>query len=369
MKNVMGIVNLQAQEELLSALTEQRPLASLPFGGRYRLIDFPMSCMVNSGIRNVGVLLPEHSRSILDHLRSGKDWDLARHHKGLFYLPPVRRAHGEQGGDLQNMYSNLDFVDNSSEEYVLLAESSAVYNMDFTGVMETHFRLGADITMVTSASRCTDSGSGIVVRAARDGVVSDVCLHSDIKKGEQRSLGIYFMRKQLFVELVRQAVEHGGKDFRVDVLLRAAAGCRICAHQHTGYAWRICSVQAYYETNLALLHPEVWEGLFLREGAPIYTKVKDMAPVQYLDGAHVKNSIVANGCEISGKVENSILFRGVRVDRGAVVRNSIIMQNGVIGAHAEAECVITDKNVFITGGKVLQGARTYPIYIGKNKRV
>ena len=238
----MGIVNLQAQEELLSALTEQRPLASLPFGGRYRLIDFPMSCMVNSGIRNVGVLLPEHSRSILDHLRSGKDWDLARHHKGLFYLPPVRRAHGEQGGDLQNMYSNLDFVDNSSEEYVLLAESSAVYNMDFTEVMETHFRLGADITMVTSASRCTDSGSGIVVRAARDGVVSDVCLHSDIKKGEQRSLGIYFMRKQLFVELVRQAVEHGGKDFRVDVLLRAAAGCRICAHQHTEYAWRICSV-------------------------------------------------------------------------------------------------------------------------------
>ena len=226
----MGIVNLQAQEELLSALTEQRPLASLPFGGRYRLIDFPMSCMVNSGIRNVGVLLPEHSRSILDHLRSGKDWDLARHHKGLFYLPPVRRAHGEQGGDLQNMYSNLDFVDNSSEEYVLLAESSAVYNMDFTEVMETHFRLGADITMVTSASRCTDSGSGIVVRAARDGVVSDVCLHSDIKKGEQRSLGIYFMRKQLFVELVRQAVEHGGKDFRVDVLLRAAAGCRPDMH-------------------------------------------------------------------------------------------------------------------------------------------
>ena len=369
MKNVMGLVNLQAQEELLSALTDQRPLASLPFGGRYRLIDFPISCMVNSGIRNVGAILPTNSRSILDHLRSGKDWDLARHHKGLFYLPSVRKLKGEPDGDLQNMYSNLDFVENSSEEFVLMANSSAVYNMDFTPVMEMHLKHAADITIVTSPAMGSDASTGIVIKAAKNGNVTDICLQQNIQKGEERALGIYFMKKQLYIELVRQAVEHGGKDFRVDVLLRAAKGCRIYAYHQKGYACRVCSIQAYYDANLDLLNHKVWEELFLRGGAPISTKVKDMAPVRYLEGAKVKNSIVANGCEIAGTVENSILFRGVKVEPGAVIRNSIVMQNGIIGSRADIECVITDKNVVITAGKVLQGARTYPVYIDKNKRV
>ena len=368
-KNVMGLVNLQRQEDGLRLLTEYRPLAALPFGGRYRIIDFPLSSMVNSGIRNVGVLLPATSRSILDHLRSGKDWDLARHHKGLFYLPPVRSGQDNMEGDLQNIYYNLDFVENSSEEYVLLARAAAVYNMDFVPMMEEHAEKGADITVVISPALHDDSAAGLVVESDEDGRITDVSLRPEIKQGEQRSFGVYFLKKQLFIELVRQAYEHGGKDFRVDVLLHAAKDLKLFAYHHQGYACRVCSLQAYYDTNQAILRPELWQELFMRTGAPVYTKVKDMPPVRYLEGAQVSNSIVANGCTIAGTVENSVLFRGVHVEAGAVIRNSIVMQNGIIGSRAEIDSVITDKNVVITSGKVLQGAETYPVYVGKNRRV
>lgn len=365
MNRVMGLLDLQRDEPRLRELTSRRTIASLPFAGRYRIIDFPLSSMVNSGIQNVGVLLPEQSRSVLDHLRSGKDWGLARHHKGLFYLPPVPPEDGQPAGDLRNVYYNLDFIENSNENYVLFVRVNAVYNMDFRTVLRFHQNTGADITMVVSPARCDDRADSIVVRKAANGLVEDISLRPSVTKGDPRSLGIYLMEKKRFIQLARDAFEHGGKDFRRDVIVPAAGKNTIYACEHGGFSSRIRSLRGFYKANMAMLEPAIWEEMFLRQGAAVFTKVKDMPPVRYKEGAKVTNSLIANGCEIYGQVENSILFRGVRVAPGALVRNSIIMQKSEVQEFAQLDCVICDKNVVVTPEKALRGAATYPILVGK----
>ena len=369
LKNVMGLVDLQQDSSYLGDLTKKRTIASLPFAGRYRIVDFALSSMVNSGIRNVGVLLPEKSRSILDHIRSGKDWDLARHHKGLCYLPPAPADNGRKEGDLKNYYANLDFIESNSEEYVLLARADCIYNMDFNPIMRFHENTRADVTIVVSPAAHDDMARGIVVKMAENGLVEDITVKPDIKKGEMRALGVYIARKDCFCSGVRRAYEHGGTDFRVDLVLEAFKNRTIFAYEHRGFSRRICSMLAYYETNMAMLQPDIWKEMFMREGHPIFTKVKDMAPVQYKEGSNVTNTLVANGCEIYGTVENSVLFRGVKIAPGAVVRDSIIMQNGFIQDNARTNCVVCDKNVVVSAGKVLEGAKTYPVFVGNNVRI
>lgn len=367
MKKVLSLVDMQREESHIRELTEDRPIASIPFAGRYRLVDFALSSMVTSGIRNVGVLLPENkSRSVLDHLRSGKDWNLARHHKGLFYLPPVRPANGEKSSDLRNMYYNLNFVESSTEPYVLLARATSVYNIDFTRVFAFHGKTGADVTVVAAEAWNDDPCATLVIDSAPNGRVRDAAIKPSLKRGERFSLGIFLMRKELFCNIVRYAFEHGGTDFRRDAILKQIAGLKFFAYGHEGFSARICSTQAFFLSNLRMLEPAVWEELFMREDAPIFTKVKDMPPAGYKEGARVKNALVANGCEIHGTVENSIIFRGVTVEPGAVVRNSILMQKGVVEAGAEVDCVIADKDVTVTAGKRLRGVMNYPVVIGKH---
>lgn len=369
MKGVMGLVDLQRQESRLQDFTGSRPLSSMPIGGRYRIIDFALSSLVNSGIKNVGVLLPEKSRSILDHLRSGKDWDLARHHKGLFYLPPVRSESVQQEGDLRNIYYNLDFVENSSEKYILLSRVTSVYTMDFRPALDFHEQTGADITMIVNAAEHEEPCDSLLVDVAENGLVKDISLRHVVHEGELRSLGVFLMDKALFVRLVRRAFEHGGTDFRFDVFLREAARRTIYAYEHKGYVCHISSMLSYYEANMKMLEPAIQQDLFFREDAPVYTKVKDMAPVRYDEGAVVSNSLVANGCIVHGHVENSVLFRGVRVEAGATVKNCVLMQDTQIESGAQLDCIICDKNVVITADKKLRGVPTYPIYVEKNKRV
>ena len=367
MKRVMSLVDLQREEIYIKELTQDRPIASLPFAGRYRLVDFALSSMVTSGVRNVGVLLPENkSRSILDHLRSGKDWDLARHHKGLFYLPPVRPENGEKASDLRNIYYNLNFVENSNEEYVLLARATSVYNIDFTKVLKFHIDRGADVTVVTNRAWHSDPCSGLIIEPGEDGRVNDAAIRPELREGDYRSLGIFLMSKELFCNVVRYAFEHGGTDFRRDAILKQATGLKFYTYIHDGFAARICSTPAFFLSNLKMLEQPVWEELFMQENAPIITRVKDMAPTEYKEGAQVRNSLIANGCEIHGTVENSVLFRSVKLAPNAVIRNSIVMEDCVIETGAEIEYVITDKEVTITHGKRLCGASNFPVMIGKH---
>ncbi len=366
MKNVLGIVSLVQDNSKIKEFTAKRPIGALPIAGRYRLIDFSLSNLVNSGVDNVGIMLPPHCRSLLDHVRSGKDWDLARKHKGLIYLPPTIDGERSRLGNIMSAYDNLDFVNQSEEEYVLLVGGDIVYNMDFTPVFDCLEESGADVIVVYTKARSNKNDAGAVLSLTQGtNVVVDIALKAAIKTGDNVGLGIYLMKKTVYNDLVTAAYEHGGVDFLRDALMTMGDKYVAVGYEHSGYAVTIGSTMTYYHVSMEMLEPEVWEELFM-VGRTIYTKLRDKAPVEYKSTAEVSDTLAANGCTIRGKVDHSVLFRGVVVEEGAVVRNCIIMQDAVIKAGAHIENAILDKNVVITEDKRLSGAFNYPMIIGKD---
>ena len=368
MKRVMGIINLQNDNAKLTEITDHRAAESIPFAGRFRMIDFSLSCMVNSGIISVGVLLPDESRSILDHLRSGKDWDLARRRDGMYYLPSAKVEKEDRQGDLKNFYYNLDFIENTTQQYILVTGGSFVYNMDFNNLLDFHIKSGADVSMVYYTAKDDVKGANGVISTDDSGKVTDVAEKSEVPAGAKVSLSVYLMEKSIFADLVRDSYEHGGKDFFIDCIVRRSGDYKMYACEHTGYVAHIDSMAAYYKSNMDMLNPSVWEELYMGKHA-VYTKVKDEVPVQYKADAKVKNSLIANGCIVDGEVENSILFRGVHVKKGVRIKDCIIMQKCELKEGARLENVICDKNVVISQGKWLKGSPNYPYIVTKNTTI
>lgn len=360
----MGIINLQEDENLIKEITQKRALAAVPFAGRYRLIDFTLSSMVNSGIENVGVLLPHKSRSILDHLRSGKDWDLARKCDGLSYLPPADAVNELRSGDVQSYYCNLDFIEQSAQKYVLVAGSQHIYNMNFENALRFHQNTGADITVIYHVQPGAKQSPDTVLGTAENGLVTDIMVNTNPREGDKVSMGIYLMDKRIFIDIVRGCFVRGGTDFLIDGVMKLDGRYSVYGYCHTGYAARIDSLSSYYQASMEMLDPKIWQEVFM-DGASIHTKVKDGAPAKYKKDALVVNSMVANGCVVEGTVENSILFRGVKVAKGVHIKNSIVMQKCTLEEEALLENVICDKDVVITKGKWLKGAPNYPLIVEK----
>ncbi len=365
MNTVMGLINLHEDNGRIKELTEKRPVASMPFAGRYRVIDFVLSSMVNSGINHVGIVMSAQSRSVMDHLRSGKDWDLARRHEGLFYLPLARGDKDTRPGDLKTFYHNIDFVEYSAQKYVLLASASYIYNMDFAPVLRFHQNTNADITMVYNVAKEEEPDEGVVIETADNGLVEDIALKPVIYQGSKVSNGALLMKKRDFVDMVRSTYEHGGTDLVLDGIIRRADRYTMYGCMHDGYTACVSSTASYYKASMETLEPANWEELFMQKGF-IFTKTKDGVPVQYKAPSYVQNSLVANGCVVYGEVENSILFRGVTVAPGVKIRNSIIMEQCDLEENALVENVICDKNVVITKGRWLKGAPNYPLIVSKN---
>lgn len=370
MKDVMGLINLHENEELLKDIIERRPVAAVPFGGRYRIIDFILSNMINSGIPNVGILIKkENDRSLMDHLRSGKEWDLARKQDGLFLLPPAHEyyASGHHGGDLRNFYTHLDYIQKSRQKYLLIASSHVITNMDFHDAFAFHNRKNADITLiykelnpdVDDFQRCT------VLSADADGRITDMEVNPLKINSHKVSMEMYIIEKTLLLHVINRCMAKGGTDFVQDALIRNINNLKIYGFPHEGRMARIYSVNSYYRQSMELLKPEVWSSLFVCPGR-IYTKVKDEAPAKYKDSAQVVHSLIADGCIIEGRVENSILFRAVKVGKNACIKNSIIMQQCEVKENATLDYAILDKNVHITDGKSLKGEKTFPLVIRKN---
>lgn len=374
MKNVLGLINLHENEELLKELTRLRPLAALPFGGRYRLIDFVLSNMVNSGITNVGIIVKNKYRSLMDHLRSGKEWDLARKRDGLFILPPpdhVHYANSIYKGDLEHFHTHVDFLKRSSQEYVIVAGSHTVYNADYQESFRYHLEKRADITILYKeeepGSRRHFTGA-TTLTVAEDGRVTDMQVSTGRAAGGPICLETFIMSKYLLLNIIEDCIARGEYDFVKEGIIRHLGQYSIYGYPFHGYMAKINSVQGYFRATMDLLRPEVWQDLFLKSG-PVYTKVKDEPPANYRDQAAVSNVLVANGCVIEGRVENSVLFRSVRVHRGAYVNNCIIMQKCEIGPNAVLENVICDKDVKISAAKRMIGDKNYVMVIEKGMMV
>ncbi len=364
-KNIVGIIFSDAYDECIGELTGIRTMGSVPFACRYRLIDFALSNMVNSGVEKVGVLTKSNYQSLMDHVGTGKPWDLSRKNDGLFILPPFSTA--EAGGNadkLASLKGIMGFISRSSEEYVLLSDCNTVLNLDVEALAEYHIDKKADITIVYKNGKKPNLTDVIVLDMDDDKKAKNISVSPVVDGDVDFSLNVILMKKSLLERLINEAISSNFKDFEADIIQRNVNKLAIYGYEATGYSATIESMESYFKVNMELLNPDNCDDLFNAD-RPVYTKVRDDMPAIYGLGSDVKNSLVADGCIIDGTVENSILFRGVRVEKGAVVKNSIVMQGGFVAQNASLNCVVADKGVVITPNKTLSGAENYPVYIGK----
>jgi len=373
MKDTMGLIYTVENEIDLKDLTQKRSVAAIPFGGRYRVIDFILSNMVNSGIRNVGIITQNNYSSLMDHLGSGKEWDLNRKSNGLFILPPYISDSnpGWYRGSVDALHSIMSYIRKSTQKYVLLSSSYMISNIDLNKVFEFHMERGADITIVYKEEKYLTSeelSKYTLVRMKNDGRVWDIEVNPRMPKSSNIYTKMCIVEKHLLEYLVEECAARGQSDFVMDILLKKLDSLKIFAYEHTDYLGRIDSIKNYYQHSMELLNPEIRNSLFFEPGR-IFTKIKDKVPAKYTDSALVQNSMIADGCIIEGEVHNSILFRGVNVAKGSVIRNSIVMQDTVIYENAVLENVITDKEVIIGSGRRLIGQETYPVVVGKRAEI
>ncbi|MFC5701108.1 glucose-1-phosphate adenylyltransferase subunit GlgD [Cohnella faecalis] len=364
---IMGVINLIHEADEMGSLTANRCLATVPFGGRYRLIDFVLSSMVNSGIPKVAVFAHTKFRSLMDHLGSGSNWDLHRKGSGLFVLPPSMEDQTDFGkGDLYHFYRNRDYFARSPLEYVVISRSHMVCNIDFGPVLLQHRLTGADITVVCKDGLGGTPGLARKARVDETGRIVEMQDHFGRLNSDIVSMEMYLLSKDLLLDLVETSLAQGRDHFVRHAILSRLNELKIHAYMHEGVLGVVNNIAAYYRHTMDLLKPDIWNELFFRPG-PIFTKVKDEPPTRYRSGSDVTHSLIANGCEIEGTVHNSILFRGVKVHKGAVVRNSIVMQNGVIGENGSLENCILDKEVEIRPLQQLRGAEDMPFMAVKRK--
>lgn len=364
-QNIVGIIFSNAYDECLPELTGLRTMGSVPFAGRYRLIDFALSNMVNAGIEKVGVMTKSNYQSLMDHLGTGKPWDLSRKTEGMFLLPPFSTA--EQGSNVDKIASlkgAMGFISRSTEEYILFSDCNAVFNVDTRELMDFHTEKDADITILYKNGNSPALQDTMIMDVNSDGRVEKVSFAPAGAENVNYSLNMILMKKSLLERLMNEAISQNYNDFESDIIQKNTGKLKIYGFEFKNYSVTIDSMATYFNANMSLLNPDNCRDLFNAE-RPVYTKIKDEVPTTYGIVSKVKNSLVASGCIIEGEVENSIIFRGARIEKGAVVKNSIVMQDTYVAQNSVLNCVVADKSVVVTPNKTLSGAENYPVYIGK----
>ena len=373
MKNTLGIIIGFDNNNDLRELSEHRPVASVPFGGRYRVIDFMLSNLVNSGCYQVGVLMRDKYQSLMDHLGSGKDWDLSRKRGGLMMLPPNAFAPKSSPLVTENYHTSLealgsvsDMLQKSKCEHVVVCGADIIANIPLDEAMREHKKSGADVTIV-----CTKNGDG----GAFDMFLNLSPRHevSDIRNGDNaggkckyKSLGIYIMKRKYLLDLLSDCVTHNLHSFERDAMQHVFnRGDAIQAYVFDKYVAKIEDVKSYFSASMDMLDKDIRDQVFLKN-RPILTKIHDSAPTYYGEDAVVSDSLIADGSRIEGTVENSIIVRGCNIAKGAVVKDSIIMQSGIISEGVELSYVVTDKGVTVRENRKMMGHATYPVAIAKN---
>lgn len=366
MDRMMGIINLDPEQDLLEELTYFRCSAAVPFAGKYRIIDFILSNMVNSKITEVGIFARKKYRSLLDHLGKGKAWDLDRTRGGLFILPPDWNDPTDiSRGELQHYHNNLDIFERSLADYIVVSGSRHICLIDFRDVLKHHQEHGHDITVVYTKDYFKQECNLTCSRLTFDenGRVIDV--HNDTNN-ENVYMEMFLLKKDLLLDIVAHCIAHGIENVFFGGIKPRLNDFYVGSYEYQGNHAVINSVKSYYEHSMNLLNQETFKALFHSKHL-IYSKSKDESPVKYLGCSDVTNSLIANGCIIEGTVKNSILFRGVRVRKGSKVINSIILPKCDIGEGVTLENVILDKDVKITDGKTIIGAYEKPFVVAKRQ--
>lgn len=373
--NALGIIFPNSYDSLVPELVGLRLMASIPFAGRYRIIDFILSSMVNCGIDNVSMIVRQNYHSLIDHLGAGREWDLVRKKGGLNIIPPYSEKNIKvYNGRVEALASILSFLKRQKEKYVVMSDANIAVNFDFNALISAHIESGADVTIAYTEDRIpqgllqsNDIRDMYYTFTIDNGRIRKIYMNSQEPGIQNLSMNIYVLNREQLIDQINRAYVRGYTHFERDVLAPQPEKFNIRAFKYEGYCARINDMKSYFNENMKLLKDENLEALF--GGNQIYTKIRDDNPTRYINGSRAKNVLVADGCVIEGDVENSILFRGVKVAKGAKVRNSILMQDTVISENADVEYVITDKNVWIGNGKELKGNDSFPVYVAKNRSV
>ena len=370
MKGMHGIIFSYEKPTGLRELIEHRVHGSVPIAGDYRVVDFMLSNMVNAGITDVGVIMHGKCQSMLDHLGTGKSWDLSRKNGGLTLLPAFayaerRESAGQFRGKMEALDCVKEYLEHIRQDYVVLSDSDLVINIPLQDVLRDHLATGADLTAVCTAQ--LGDSSDTYFKLDGDGRIIDTVRDIHTPEG-YRCLNIFILSKTLLLHLVEDCMAHNQYSLRGGVLQRLGDQLHIHAWVWEGYAARIDTIQAYYARSMELLQPELRRQLFCPE-RPIFGKEND-APSSYVDPAdECVNTLMADGCDIQGTVKNSILFRGVQVEPGAHVEGCILFKGTVVKKGAILRNVITDKNVTIRENGTLMGHETYPLVIARGTEV
>lgn len=371
-KKVLGMIFANIHESALDSLTAMRTMGSVPFCSRYRLIDFPLSNMVESGITKIGVITNANFQSLMDHVGTGKPWDLSRKNDGLFILPPFNVGSATMWGNrIDAIYGNKGFLEQSNQTYVVMSDCNNVLSLDYQALFDAHESTEADITIVGVRAPMPDKISSIICfdKVDENGRVTQMSLDSGAEGDVFHSVNIIIMKKYLLETLVTTAHSKNEISFQRNIVMANAKNLKIYAYDATeSFVGTVSSVQAYYDISMKLLEKESRQKLFNKD-FPIYTKERDDMPSLYGPESKFNNSLAADGCIIDGIVENSIIFKGAKIGKGAVIKNSILMQDAVVGDNAKLNCVIADKDVSIKGGVELSGAPTFPVTLTKGTRI
>ena len=373
-----GIIFSNVHDTKMPELTRSRTMASVPYGCRYRLIDFTLSNMVNSNINNVSVITHYNYQSLMDHIGSGKDWDLARRSGGIKILPPYIAAYANgsnslYGTRLEALKSVSNYISKITDDYVVLSDCDVICNIDFKDMINSHIESGADITIAVKNFHLSKekAKANVIIDSDESGRITDVKVGLNNFEGNADiSLNIMVMHRQYLQEIVLDAIAHNYVSLTKDILLKNIERKVYRTYRFDGYFACVSSTQEYYNSSMELVNSsDVRAQLFGVRNRPIYTKVRNSAPTYYSPEAKVKNSLIADGCQIFGEVENSIIFRGTKIGKGTVVKNSILFQDTFTGENVTLNCVIADKNVVIRDNKVLSGDETLPFYLAKGKMI
>ena len=370
--NALGIIFPNSYDSLVPELVGERLMASIPFASRYRMVDFILSSMVNCGIDNISIIVRKNYHSLMDHLGSGREWDLTRKNGGLNIVPPfAEKTVKVYNRRVEALASILDFLKKKKKKYVVMSDANIAVNFDFNALIDAHIASGADVTVAYAEQEIP--ASAINAPAVNknlyytlildDGQVKEIKINSKKAGIQNFSMNIYVIDRELLIDQISSAFVHGYIYFERDILAPQLDKLNVKAFKYDGYIARISDMKSYFDENMKMLDEKNLDALF--SGNSIYTKIRDDNPTRYINGAKAKNIMAADGCVIEGEVENSVLFRGVKIGKGAKVKNCVLMQDTVVEPGVNIEYVISDKNVTITAGKEVKGTDSFPVYVAK----
>lgn len=369
--NVMGIIF--ANGETLGDLTDKRTMASLPFGGRYRQIDFALSNLSSAGVRHVGIITRHSYQSLMNHIGSGEEWGLEMEEGGMEFLTPYAMSTKDSyRGKLESLYSAMDFLEYGPEdEYVIMIDSAILSNLDLTKVLSAHIESGKDITVVTKAGIANGTKQlDLALKLDGKGEITDIAVDYVAPADYLASMDIFVLSKKWLREQVKEHISHNLYHMDRDLVLGLwqKNAVSINVFQFDGVAMYNESIEEYFRNSLSLIQKDIRKDLFGRNH-PVYTKVRDRVPTYYGEGCEIENCIIADGCILEGEAENCLLFRQVTLEKGAEIEDCIIMNDSVIGEGAELKYVILDKNVTVTPGAKLVGTKFSPVIIKRGETV